>query len=82
MVEKDADSIGSKLLLYSCTFGPPLRIRSSNEAGLSSEAKVNLKQQLEIEWHKTTAAYSPEHNGLIEKIVKAEIYFHIFLRRV
>ena len=31
MVIKDAESIGSKLLLYSCTYGPPLRIRSDNE---------------------------------------------------
>ena len=41
-VAKDAESIGSKLLLYSCTYGPPLRIRSDNEAGLTSEALVIL----------------------------------------
>ena len=45
MITKNAESIGSKRILYSCTYGPPLRIRSDNEAGLTSEALVNLKQQ-------------------------------------
>ena len=42
VVKKDAESIGSKLLLYSCTDWPPLRIRSDNEAGLFSEASHTL----------------------------------------
>ena len=39
MIIKDAESIDSKLLLYSCTYRPPLRIRSDNEAGLKYEAR-------------------------------------------
>ena len=79
MVTKDAESIGSKLLVYSCTYGPPLRIRSDNESGLTSEALVNLKQQLGIELLKTTTAYSPEHNGLIEIFGQS---FGIAIRKV
>ena len=52
---------------YFCTYGPPKRIRSDNEAAFTSSVMNELKKSMGIEWHKTVAAYSPSHNGLIEK---------------
>jgi hypothetical protein len=65
---KNTEEVGKKLTKYFCNYGPTMRILSDNEPGLI--AAVNeMKNRMGIEWHKTVAAYSPQHNGLIEKFV-------------
>ena len=65
---KDTEEVGKKLTKYFCNYGPTMRILSDNEPGLIAAVK-EMKNRMGIEWHKTVAAYSPQHNGLIEKFV-------------
>jgi hypothetical protein len=68
MKSKSEDEIAKRYMEYCCDFGPPKKVRSDNEAGLIS-ALQKLKNIVGLEWHKTVAAYSPSHNGLIERFV-------------
>lgn len=67
---KEKDKIALSLINYFCTYGPASRIMSDNEPSLISESINQLKVSIGVEWHKTVAAYSPQHNGLIERFVQ------------
>ena len=69
MKTKTTEEIAKNLIKYICTYGPPKRMLSDNEPGLIAESIDQMKRQMGIEWHKTVAAYSPAHNGQIEKYV-------------
>ncbi len=66
---KTADEIATNIIDYFCTYGPSKRIRSDCEPALLSETMEKVKAAMGVEWHKTVSAYSPSHNGLIEKFV-------------
>ena len=40
------------------------------EPALMSEIMSELKAAMGVEWHKTTAAYSPQHNGQLERYMQ------------
>ena len=61
--------IKANLIKHIGIFGPPKLIRSDNEPGLI-EAVTTIKDACGIDWHKTTAAYCPSHNGLVERAVQ------------
>lgn len=52
------------------SYGPASRIMSDNEPSLISESINQLKVSIGVEWHNTVAAYSSQHNGLIERFVQ------------
>ena len=66
---KSEEEIADRFLQYVCTYGPVKRIRSDMEPGLFGRVMEKIKTAMGVEWSKTVAAYSPSHNGKIEKFV-------------
>lgn len=69
MKTKSEDEIAERFLQYVCTYGPVKRIRSDMEPAMLGKIMEKVKSAMGVEWHKTVAAYSPSHNGKIERFV-------------